>query len=266
MDGRRINLNNTLLQSSPIHVWNNVNYFHSSSKTAILSSSPSTLGCNCFHRYISSTPYLNYPQHFPSSFDNVRGWRMALRRQLGMYALPKYKMCENAAWLYVASTDKIKTSTFCNEWHLEDTFEGWFNTTLIHIWMLFCRVMKEGKEGRFIRDEMSQILWEDVEVRYKLHFPSVGASNRKQYLVELGHIFKAALMSLDEGLLTDDKTLAAAIWRVVYARNCDDPRLLEKIVQYSRTQIDHLMETDREIFLTNGKAFEWAYYEPFHVS
>ena len=42
---------------------------------------------------------------------------------------------------------------------------------------------------------------------------------------------------MHQGLLTDDKTMASALWRNVYGRNCSSPLLLERMIQYIRTEV-----------------------------
>ncbi|MEE6509976.1 hypothetical protein FKM82_028641 [Ascaphus truei] len=50
-------------------------------------------------------------------------------------------------------------------------------------------------------------------------------------------IFYAAIFGYDEGILSDDHVLAAALWRNLFNKQCDDPRQLELIVEYVRKQI-----------------------------
>ena len=73
-----------------------------------------------------------------------------------------------------------------------------------------------------------------------------------------------------KGLLTDDKTLAGALWRHVYSKECDNPYHLERMIQYIRTQVRmiallllHLFRYDdytvccfnNEVNISNGKLF-----------
>lgn len=48
--------------------------------------------------------------------------------------------------------------------------------------------------------------------------------------------FQYALIGYDEGL-ESDMILAAAIWRRIFERQCDDPELIEKLVIYVRKQV-----------------------------
>lgn len=74
-------------------------------------------------------------------------------------------------------------------------------------------------------------------------------------------------LHISQGFTTGDKQLAGALWRTLYSYDCDDdPRPIERTIQYLRTQMDHLYTTDRRIFLKDGETFEWAHFEPYHVS
>ena len=54
---------------------------------------------------------------------------------------------------------------------------------------------------------------------------------------------------------------------MMYSYECDDdPRPAERMIQYIRTQMDHLHTLDKKVFLVNGDSFEWALFEPYHTS
>lgn len=40
-----------------------------------------------------------------------------------------------------------------------------------------------------------------------------------------------------QGVLSDDRVLAAALWRNLFNRECEDPRQLELMVEYVRKQV-----------------------------
>lgn len=40
-----------------------------------------------------------------------------------------------------------------------------------------------------------------------------------------------------QGILSDDCVLAAALWRNLFNRECEDPRQLELMVEYVRKQV-----------------------------
>jgi cytochrome b pre-mRNA-processing protein 3 len=54
---------------------------------------------------------------------------------------------------------------------------------------------------------------------------------------ELSQQFQAALIGYDEGLQSDDKVLAGAVWRVFLQRDCKEPENIECLVHYIRKQV-----------------------------
>lgn len=66
---------------------------------------------------------------------------------------------------------------------------------------------------------------------------SENTSKAKSQIRELGDQFHAALLAYDEGLLTNDKVLASALWRRFFEMNCRNPKDLETMVKYVRRQV-----------------------------
>lgn len=102
------------------------------------------------------------------------------------------------------------------------------------------RAMAEGSEngedGRFMRNCIVEALWADVNTRAK----KLGAHNpggtRNQIHV-LSQQFQASLIAYDEGMMSDDKTLAGALWRRFFERDCDNFENLETLLRYVRKQV-----------------------------
>ena len=97
---------------------------------------------------------------------------------------------------------------------MEDTFSSWFAVMELHTWLLACRLMCEGDEGRLVRNSMIKAMWEDVETRSK-KLEGALASARKHQVGELNQIFQANLFGYDEGLLTDDRILAGKYYSLL---------------------------------------------------
>ncbi|KAG7264267.1 hypothetical protein CRUP_000784 [Coryphaenoides rupestris] len=74
--------------------------------------------------------------------------------------------------------------------------------------MCLVRMRQEGREGKYMCRYIVHSMWEDVEQRCKI----------------MG------------GILSDDRVLAAALWRNLFNRQCEDPRQLELMVEYVRKQ------------------------------
>lgn len=55
--------------------------------------------------------------------------------------------------------------------------------------------------------------------------------------MEISHQFNFALISYDEGIMSDDQVLAGALWRTYFCSACNDPEQLEKLLIYVRKQV-----------------------------
>ncbi|XP_054837817.1 ubiquinol-cytochrome-c reductase complex assembly factor 1 isoform X3 [Eublepharis macularius] len=75
----------------------------------------------------------------------------------------------------------------------------------------------------------------------------------KESMRSMTENFYAAIFGYDEGILSDDHVLAAAIWRNLFNKQCDDPRHLEIMVEYVRKQVQHLDAMPGEDLLLSGE-------------
>jgi cytochrome b pre-mRNA-processing protein 3 len=57
----------------------------------------------------------------------------------------------------------------------------------------------------------------------------------------LGDQFQAAILTYDEGILSDDRVLASALWRRFFEKDCKDARTLEIMVRYVRRQVSSFL-------------------------
>lgn len=65
-----------------------------------------------------------------------------------------------------------------------------------------------------------------------------GSIKRKQFK-QLTLQFNAAIIAYDEGILSDDKVLAGALWRTFFNSSCSNPEQLEKLVHYVRKNVSN---------------------------
>jgi cytochrome b pre-mRNA-processing protein 3 len=180
-----------------------------------------------------------------------------------MLAIPKNKLFETGIYLYEACTDHVPVERFFKEFELPDTYYGWFLVTELHVWLLMSRVMSEGPEGRFLRNQLVEAMWADSTERLK-HLAKIGTKEKQASLDELMEHFQACILSYDEGLLGSDKVLAGALWRILFTYDCKDFRYLETMVRYIRHQNEHLQLLTTEDILLKPLEFRWAHFAPFH--
>lgn len=151
--------------------------------------------------------------------------------------------------LYENVADKVAYYDFFEEFGMPDTFNSWFLVTELHCWMILTRVMNEGSEsgqdGRFLRNFLVESMWADVQTRAKKLSADNPSASRRQIAI-LAEQFQAALIIYDEGLMSDDKILASALWRRFFEMKCDDYTKLEKLVEYVRSMTLQLDSMTRE--------------------
>ncbi|KAH8371491.1 hypothetical protein KR093_007705 [Drosophila rubida] len=158
--------------------------------------------------------------------------------------------------LYESVADKINYVAFFRDFHLSNTFNSWFLVTELHVWLLLMRSMAEGSEtgedGRFLRNCIVEAMWGDVNTRAK----KLGANNpsrTRQQIETLSEQFQAALIAYDEGIMSDDKVLACALWRRFFEMECDNYAHIERLVKYVRMQTAMLDGLTREQFIVKPK-------------
>ena len=78
------------------------------------------------------------------------------------------------------------------------------------------------------------------------------SSARNESVKILSQEFRLALFSYDEGMISDDKVLAGALWRTFFQQKVVPPQHLEKLVHYVRKQQLHLHKQDEASILSMG--------------
>ncbi|KOC66746.1 Ubiquinol-cytochrome c reductase complex chaperone CBP3 like protein, partial [Habropoda laboriosa] len=137
--------------------------------------------------------------------------------------------------LYGDIPDQLNYSVFFKGFNMPDTFYSWFLITELHVWLLMVRFMAEGERGKIVIKNIVEAMWHDVVLRADLLGPIPGKVKRKT-ITELSHQFNAALIGYDEGIMSDDKVLAGALWRRFFRLECNNPEHLETLVIYVRKQ------------------------------
>lgn len=196
-----------------------------------------------------------------SSFENDGSWFKRLRHKLGVGEANVFALRRATIFQYEACTDKLDPDVYFKHLELPDTLYSFYLIVQLHVWMCQTRSMKEGREGRILRNEIQERMWQDFDVRLsKIDMHSSG--KRKSLLDDLLFHHQGAILSYDEGLLTDDKTLANALWRTLFSKDKVNPRVLELAVKYVRLQMNHLRSMSPRQWCLDG-TFDWAPCPPF---
>lgn len=191
-----------------------------------------------------------------SPFENDGSWFTRLRHKIGIGPANGINLARASIFHYEACTDKLDPAKYFELFQLPDTLYSFYLVVQLHVWMCQARSMGEGPEGRRLRNEIIERMWQDFDVRLsKIEIYS--SSKRRSILDDLLFHHQGAMFSYDEGLLTDDKCLANAIWRTLFSKDEVDPRVLESAVKYVRTQMNHLRSIGPREWCLEGK-FDWA--------
>lgn len=182
------------------------------------------------------------------------------KRVLGFHEANKFVLRTATINHYQACTDKLNPDSFFTHFELPDTMFSFYLVVQLHVWMCQARSMLDGPEGRILRNEVLERMWQDMDVRME-RLEVYSASKRKSILKDLLFHHQNAMISYDEGLLTDDKTLAAALWRILFSKEDVDPRVLNLAVRYVRIQMKHIKSIDARHWCLDG-SFDWMTCPP----
>ncbi|XP_069663953.1 ubiquinol-cytochrome c reductase complex assembly factor 1 isoform X2 [Haliaeetus albicilla] len=163
----------------------------------------------------------------------------------------RWKIKVAALRMYTCCVEKTDYEEFFNRCQMPDTLNSWFLVAQLHVWMCLVRMKQEGRTGKYMCRYIVHCMWEDVEQRGKVM--GINSVVLKEDLRSMVENFYAALFGYDEGILSDDHVLAAALWRNLFNRNCEDPRHLELLVEYVRKQVQHLDALSGEDLLLTGE-------------
>ncbi|XP_026540973.1 ubiquinol-cytochrome-c reductase complex assembly factor 1 isoform X3 [Notechis scutatus] len=163
----------------------------------------------------------------------------------------KWKIRIAALRMYTCCVEKIDYEEFFNKLQIPDTFNSWFLVAQLHVWMCLVRMKQEGRTGKYMCYYIVYAMWEDAEQRGKVM--GVNSLILRRSLRTLTEVFYASIFGYDEGILSDDHVLAAAIWRNLFETHCKDPRQLAMMVEYVRKQVQHLDAMSGEDLLLSGE-------------
>ncbi|NXX96990.1 UQCC1 factor, partial [Centropus bengalensis] len=163
----------------------------------------------------------------------------------------RWKIKVAALRMYTCCVEKTDYEEFFTRCQMPDTLNSWFLVAQLHVWMCLVRMKQEGRTGKYMCRYIVHCMWEDVEQRGKVM--GINSVVLKEDMRSMVENFYAALFGYDEGILSDDHVLAAALWRNLFNRNCEDPRHLELVVEYVRKQVQHLDALSGEDLLLTGE-------------
>eukprot|EP00842_Homolaphlyctis_polyrhiza_P004534 jgi/Hompol1/5081/HPOL_004160-RA len=164
------------------------------------------------------------------------------------YVKWKMNVIDNARITYeLCAAQFEQRSELMRALNIEESFQGWFNMTVLHVWIINTRLRAEGASGKDLQQELFNHIWLDVEI--KLHQAGVKTKINK-ISSSLMESYYGQTLAYDEGLYYGDAFLAAAFWRNFLSANENvDAVQLARLVSYTRRQLAHVEQVPLQDFL-----------------
>lgn len=171
----------------------------------------------------------------------------------GSYRYPQTTMAAAGLRLYLCIQKQIDYDKFFNICNARDVFFSFALITFMHVWMISVRLADESRSGLFVRNRLVNAMWTDLAERSGKLEARLTREKKNEAYTLLGDTFNASFFGFDEGLLGDDTILAASIWRhVLEQREIDDFKVLTRLCEYVRKNINHLEQIKEIDLLKNG--------------
>lgn len=176
--------------------------------------------------------------HCTSTIEVIRpvGIIEKMFRKIGFLDVQKYRYMALGQIVYEKVMAQIDYPFFYKYLNMPDTFFSWFLVTELHVWMIMVRYMAEGNAGKIVRNNLVATLWQDTNARVE-NLGTIPQKTKNKQIKELSEQFNAALIGYDEGIQSDDKVLAGALWRRFFCSECNNPEHVETLVIYIRKQV-----------------------------
>lgn len=164
-----------------------------------------------------------------------------------------FNECVNKGYLWNENLDSDFQNYFYNVLELPQTFNQWFQISILHYWMLNVRMRALPKTySRLYQQTLIDMIFKDIELKMaeklKIKSNKMLDNNLKQFHSQL----LGSILSYDVGLVDGDANLSTALWRNIFNSKNTDIRYLESLVCYVRSQIYLLSKTtDREFGFGN---------------
>uniref|UniRef100_A0A915PMX5 Ubiquinol-cytochrome c chaperone domain-containing protein n=1 Tax=Setaria digitata TaxID=48799 RepID=A0A915PMX5_9BILA len=170
----------------------------------------------------------------------------------------------SAATLYFDCANRFPYLKLCSALCLPDYLSTWYKLTLMHTWnsisldylrMLLVRLQSVLEAAAFIRlrNSVIEIMFCDIDKRLRiaseeLHEMLYHKSDKRR----MAGLYLQTFFEYDEGFLSDDTTLAEALWRNLYMQRSVDPIHLNRAVYYIRGTMSYLDSLSLEEILLEG--------------
>ncbi|KAK4056911.1 Serine carboxypeptidase 3 [Microbotryomycetes sp. JL221] len=116
-----------------------------------------------------------------------------------------------------AERGEVESSFFYEECSLPPSFQSWFSITTLHVWLLQVRLRSlPAPLGRTYIQELVNHYFIDIEMRIKGPYNVTQSRLIKGYMKDMLEQYHGSCAAYDEGLVSGDAALAAAVWRNLF--------------------------------------------------
>ncbi|KAH8877955.1 Ubiquinol-cytochrome-c reductase complex assembly factor 1 [Schistosoma japonicum] len=153
--------------------------------------------------------------------------------------------------LFIVCAEYPVFEDFVQHLKLPDTFQTWFSLTVLHIWMCFVRLRREGEEGYLMKKWMDKALWADMPRRMRAFKILLKSSSQiKVFRTQ----YYGSMFAYDEALLSySDSHFAAALWsNMWFSSPTATFQEIELLIKYVRKQLEHLDKTSSTVIFRSG--------------
>ncbi|PVU93495.1 hypothetical protein BB561_003259 [Smittium simulii] len=170
---------------------------------------------------------------------------------------PQYQALEIGKNIFQAC--QRNPQEFVDFWHkkanMPETFQSWFSVSLLYVWLCSVRLRAESKElAPFVKQQLIDNFFNLAEQKIRAQGIKSGKIVNDT-LKDLHSCYLGMFVSFDQGFVSSDALLAAAVWRNVL-NNCESAQVLEYTVDYIRQQLHMLDSLSSEAFITGDFGFD----------
>lgn len=180
-----------------------------------------------------------WQQNFGQAFIKIFHIDMDKSRSGPVAGSIYYGECKKQALCYPNEPLSETAKFYYETLRLPRTFTQWFQITTLHYWLLTVRMRAMPfKYGKNYQQKLVDRFFKDMETKMSQELGINSNRIIEGYLKDYHTQMLGAVLSYDEALVTDDITLAAALWRNIFNGNPEvDIRHVEALVGYCRSQL-----------------------------
>ncbi|KAJ1988487.1 Ubiquinol cytochrome-c reductase assembly protein Cbp3 [Coemansia spiralis] len=156
------------------------------------------------------------------------------------------------AMFQICTTYPDHKGFWIDECQLPDTFQTWFSTTSLYVWMAMVRIRADSNAKHYNQGLVDSFF---IEAERKIRASGVKSGRIvNDTLKDLVSSFKGTVMALDEGFARSDAVLAAAVWRNLVPEDKMLPQV-DTITRFIRSQLAALDKCSVQSLVSGEFAF-----------